>query len=294
MYCLINKKYMLGKNKSSLLPACGFIISLLLILASVNTSFAQEYSQLDSLKIGTQYKIILFDDTEIIGRIIKNDSEFVVVNTGLKDKRIRKDDIYNISRDLTPSKYRFIFAVGGGVSFLTNGLFEDRSSRHKSLFSLQLNSTFLTSSSKGFRIDLGYSRFKRNDDVYSWGTDFKGGDMEIYSFKTDFIMGDLSPASVINAYGSVGLGINYTREEESSYRYYISYDSTWHESKNPEETNTTLLFSLGGGLAYRFIKHFGAYIEIQYNMVSFGNSFFFYGFGAGYMPIRAGVTYYLY
>ncbi len=81
MYCLINKKYMLGKNKSSLLPAYGFIICFLLILASVNTSFAQEYSKLDSLKIGTQYKIILFDDTEIIGRIISNDSEYVKIET---------------------------------------------------------------------------------------------------------------------------------------------------------------------------------------------------------------------
>ena len=285
---------MLGKNKSYLLPACGFIICFLLMLASVNTSIAQEYSKLDSLKIGTQYKIILFDDTEIIGRIVKNDSEYVVVNTGLTDKRVRKDDIYNISQDLTPSKYRFIFMAGGGVSFLTNGFFENHSTHHSALFSLQLGSTFITSSSKGFRIDLGYSRFKRKNDEYNWGTDYKGGDMEIYSFKTDFIMGDLSPSSDVNAYGSVGLGVNYTRQEESTYRYYISYDSTWYESKNPEETSTTLLFSLGGGLAFRFSKHFGAYAEIQYNMISFGNSFFFYGFGAGYLPVRAGVTYYLY
>ena len=118
--------------------------------------------------------------------------------------------------------------------------------------------------------------------------------MEIYSFKTDFIMGDLSPSSDVNAYGSVGLGVNYTREVELTYKYYLSYDSTWYESKSPEETRTTVLFSLGGGLAYRFSKHFGAYIEIQYNMVSFGNGFFFYGFGAGYLPLRAGVTYYLY
>jgi hypothetical protein len=280
-----------GKTKSSLLPAYGLIIAFLLF--ALNSSHAQEYSKLDSIKIGTKYRIILFDDTEIIGKIISNDSVYVVVSTGTATSRIKKDDIFNISFDLTPSKYKFIFSAGGGISLLSGGFFEDGYRKTSSSFSVQLNSTFVTSGSKGFRIDLGYSRFMRKiNDPYM--IDYQGGGIGMFTFKTDFIAGDLSPSSVINAYGLIGLGLHIIKEESYSYKY--SYYDTLppYTYTSPERSSTNVVFSIGGGLAFRFGKHLGVYSEIQYNMVTYGGWFFFYGIGAGYFPIRAGLTYYLY
>jgi hypothetical protein len=286
---------MQGKKYFSLLPAYR-IIALIFILSFLlsNSAYAQEYSKLDSLKPGVTYKIILFDDTEIIGKIIKHDSEFVIVSTGLTNTQIRKDDIFNISKNLTPSKYRFSFSGGGGVSILTEGFFNHSYKNYSSIFSLQVNAAFFANNKRAFRLDLGYSRFKRKDDSYPYYTEYKGGDLGMYYFKTEFMMGDLNPSSLVNAYGLVGLGIHITKEEEYTYKYYNSWDSTYHTYIYPVQTNTNAVLSLGGGLGFRFNKHLGVYTEIQYNMVTVGGGFFIFGFGSGYFPIRAGLTYYIY
>lgn len=116
----------------------------------------------------------------------------------------------------------------------------------------------------------------------------------MYYFKAEFMMGDLNPSSVVNAYGTVGLGIHVTKEEQYSYKYYSSWDSTYFTTTYPEQTNTNAVLSLGGGLGFRFNKYLGVYSEIQYNMVTSGGGFFIFGFGSGYFPIRAGITYYIY
>jgi hypothetical protein len=282
-----------GKTKSNLLPAYGLTIAFLLFISFTSTSFAQEYSKLDSLKIGNRYKIILFDDTEIIGKIVSSDSVYIVISTAAATSRIKKDDIFNISTDLTPSKYKFTFSAGGGISLLSGGFFDDGYRKTSSSFSVQLNSTFITSSTKGFRIDLGYSRFKRKiDDPYM--VDYQGGDIGMMTFKTDFVAGDLSPSSVVNAYALIGLGLHIIKEESYSYKYRYYDSSAYYTYTTPERSSTNVVFSIGGGLAFRFTKHLGVYSEIQYNMITYGGWFFFYGVGAGYFPIRAGLTYYLY
>ncbi len=283
-----------GKKILFFLPTCGTFASLFILsFLFTNHSAAQEYSTLDSLRTGRTYKIILFDDTEIIGRIVKTDSIYVVVSNESGTKRIKKDDIFNVSADLTPSQYRFTFSAGGGVSLLSRGFFEDGYRKAAPMLSFQLNANFVTSKSKGFRIDIGYSRFNRElNDPYM--VDFQGGAIGMYSFKTDFVIGDLNPSSVINAYGLLGLGIHIIKEESYTYKYRFYDTAAYYTYTTPEKSSTNVVFSVGGGLGFRFSKQLGVYAEIQYNMVSYGGWFFFYGFGAGYFPIRGGITYYLY
>lgn len=169
---------MQGKKNLFLLPDYGLIASLFIFFfLLINYTSAQEYSKLDSLKIGITYKVIMFDETEFIGKIIHHDSEYVIVSTELTEIKIRKNDIFDITGNLTPSKYRFLFSAGGGVSILTEGFFHQSYNRYSSLFSLQINAAFISSSSKGFRIDIGYSRFKKKADYYQWYNNYEGGDL---------------------------------------------------------------------------------------------------------------------
>lgn len=283
---------MLGKTKTSLLPAYGLITALLTLIIISHSAYSQEYSALDSLKIGSTYKIILFDDTEIIGKIIQNDSEFVTVNAGLANRKIKKDDIFNISRNLIPSKYRFMFSAGGGIIF-PGGEFPYGNNRHYNpSISFQLNSAFVVSPSKAFRIDVGYSRIKKKSSEP--GYSYSGGDANLISFRCDFIIGVLKPESFYTAYAIVGLGLHYTFVPA------YSVTSTWRNSDTSYITHTynieqeqkmNFVLAIGGGAGIKLNKNLLIYTEVQYNSVTYNSEFFFFPFASGYIPMRIGISY---
>src|SRR5436190_1824777 len=97
------------------------ILNLLIVLSvffMYKTASSQNLS-LDSLQEGQKYKIVLFDDREIIGTLKNSDS--VYINISDKDGlyRVRKEDVFFISRMLYPTKYNTMISVAGGLSFLT-------------------------------------------------------------------------------------------------------------------------------------------------------------------------------
>ena len=102
------------------------------------------------------------------------------------------------------------------------------------------------------------------------------------------MFGDFKPSSVVNPYGSVGLGIHLLMEDKSSYKVYNSWDSSYNSYSNPIFKSIDAVLSVGAGLGFRFNQHLGAY------MITYGGGFLFFGFGTGYFPMRAGITYYLY
>lgn len=100
------------------------LISFSLFAAFLLVQSAVLYSQnqTDFTKIvpGKMYKLVLFDDTEILGTVITVDSANVSVRT--HDNMtviIPKSNILYFTSDLTPSKYRFSLSLLGGVSLLS-------------------------------------------------------------------------------------------------------------------------------------------------------------------------------
>jgi hypothetical protein len=278
---------MLGKNKSSLLPACGFIICLLFILVSADTSFAQEYSNLDSLKTGVKYKLILFDDTEVIGRIVSNDSEYVKIETGKGVLQIRKDDIFTISKNLTPSKYKFMFSLCGGLAYPTEEFFGGRDTWFKHSFAIQLSGGYLFKPCKVIRLNLEYSRLKAIPP--GWGIDIQseGGDADMYSLRADVLVGELRPKYNIIAYAFVGLGIQYSFVSARTTKEY--WNSTYHTFYYEAQKDFNAVFCLGGGVGYRITPVIGVYSEI--NLAVTTNK---YSNIEGYIPVKFGLAYFIF
>jgi hypothetical protein len=276
---------MLGKNKSSLLPACGFIICFLLILASANTSFAQEYSKLDSLKTGSMYKLILFDDTEIIGRIVSSDSEYVKIETGKGVSQIRKDDIFNVSKNLTPSKYKFMFSIGGGLGYPIEEFFGGRDTWYKHSFALHMSGGYLFKPTKAIRLNLEYLRLKAIPP--GWGVDIltEGGDADLYSLRADVLVGELRPKYNIIAYAFVGLGIQYSFVSARTTKEY--WNSTYHTFYREAQKDFYAVFCLGGGVGYRITPVIGVYSEINLAVTTNSNI-------DGYIPVKFGLAYFLF
>jgi hypothetical protein len=282
-----------GINPQRLLGKLVFGFSVLIVFLLASNSYTQEYSKLDSVTSGRTYKIILFDETEIIGKVVKQDSLNIYLLSENMLKTIRKDDIFNISRNLTPSKYNFIISAGGGISFLVGDRYESSYRGYDSQFGLQLSGLFPFSDNKGMRIDFGFSKFKRSEDYYylhnyNYNDTYEGGDLTFYSVKGEFVYGLLKPSSRFLVYGSVGLGLHVSHEEETRHTYYSSYDSTYQTWISPSEDYTFAVFSLGASAGYKFYRNFGVYVDAQYELITAYGLFFF---GNGHFPLRAGVVY---
>jgi hypothetical protein len=81
-------------NKS-FYAAFSIILFLTLNIYSQNPS--------DSIITGKKYKIILFDDREVIGTVARQDSLMVYVKSADGFYQLKKEDIFMVSRELTPS-----------------------------------------------------------------------------------------------------------------------------------------------------------------------------------------------
>src|SRR5207247_65771 len=113
----------------------------------------------DSLITGKKYKITLFDDREVIGSVVKQDSVFVIVKAEDVTYQLKKEDIFKFSQNLTPSSFKAMFWAGGGLSIVSNQGDNPYSMNNKG-FNLQLSALYPFSETKGVRLDLSYSRWK--------------------------------------------------------------------------------------------------------------------------------------
>lgn len=258
-----------------------FVLALNLFTQDMNyKSNTQDKS--DSIITGKKYRIILFNDKEIIGRVIKQDSVQIQMTSDNTVYRFKKEDIFEISSELTPSKLKAIFWAGGGI-----GLFDmnDSRSNYEKGFTFQLSGMYPLADTRGIRVDFGYSRWKGIPNYYYYEpyTPSSNSEQTINSYyvKTNFVFGTFSPSDKFKFYGFPGIGINFRNESE--YTYYSYYENT--VNTYPPRNFSGLLLSFGGGLGYLFNKKIGLYGEAEYNFS------FYHNFVSGYFLAKAGVTF---
>ncbi len=277
------------------------ILILNIILSSV--LFCQINYSADSLKTGSSYKFILYDDTEIIGKIRSQDSAYYIVTGSEGIYRIKKEDIFLVSRNLVKNKFIAMASLGGGMGFMNSDHRSYGGKEFKSVFSGQFSLLFPLSENKGIRFDAGYTRWEKEEEDFSYSendfTKISARSNDYYYLEGDFVFGLIAPVNKFWIYGCAGLGIHIISENpyNYTYSYYLSYDSTSHTSSYfyPKNNFTSATLSIGGALGYRFTDRLGVYFDAQLNTVSYEGFFlFFWGGGRSYIPIRAGLTYIIY
>lgn len=280
-------------NLSSILLAALFIIS----TVSASVSFSQEEVVMDSIITGSKYRITMYNDKEIIGKVAKQDSLYVYMVTDEGTVRIRYEDIFSVSKSTVPRLMKGLFTLGGGV-LLQGGDFDDGYRDTKSPgYSMQLTGLYPFSENKAIRIDLSFGRMQREvtDYYYSYGYgtfDPVKQKIDIYNFYAQFLFGDFNTKSKFSVYGIAGVGLMHVREEGYIHTTYNYYDSSYYSYFNPDRDYTNFSMSLGGGLRFKISNRIGAFAEAQYNLTTYQGFLWF--FGSGYFPIRAGITYMLY
>lgn len=272
-----------------------FIFISVFIFLFTHLSFSQEYSKLDSIQTGTKYKFILFDETEIIGKVISQDSVSIAVQTDKMTVILKKDDIFSVNLDLSSGKYKFIISASGGIVFLT-GPYDDGpyGSLYKRGITFQTSGLYPLSDSKGIRFQFSYSRIKRDNDSqgnYYYYSTLEGGNRSFYSFKIGVAIGTFKSITRLSGYFDLNAGIHFTNTEELRTTNYNPYDSTYYTQIYSSRRSTYFVLGIGAGASYRFSRNFGAFAELEYNMIS--SEGFFFLWGNGYFPFRAGISYFI-
>lgn len=283
---------MINKNLSSILSAALFI---LFISPLFNQLFSQEVV-IDSIITGNKYRLTLFNDKEVIGRVAKQDSIYVYVVTEQGTARVRYDDIFSISKSTIPRVMLAMLTLGGGI-YLNGGMYDGyRNNENKPGFSSQITGLFPFNENKAIRVDLGFNRMKIMRNVYHHlyignSTSTKQN-IDIYNLYAQFIFGDFNTKTNFSVYGLAGVGILHINESQYTHTSYNYYDSTYYTNHYPGENYTNFSLAIGGGLRFKLYKQLGAFAETQYHINTYQGFFWF--FGRGYFPIRAGITYMLY
>lgn len=278
-----------------------FLIAAIVILQST-LAVSQHLTDFSKIVIGRSYMFALFDETQIMGKVIGIDSTRLQVRT--------EDDLETIvpiasivyySKDLVPNKYFFSASFMGGVSLLSGGFFPfEGISGGITAPNFNLGMMWFFSSSKGLKLDAGYTYVKSDNTLIEAHNDsylretMEGGDVSIYSIKGNFLLGRFRPAERIILFVSMGIGVHITKQQAITihYDYKMFPDSAWMHSTNYYEptTDVNAIISVGGAAGYRITKNFGVRVEIEYNFITNG---IFLGGNHNYFPLRAGLFYIL-
>lgn len=283
---------MINKNLSSILLSVLFF----LVLFNSNVLYSQE-PVMDSLITGKTYRITLYNDKEVIGKVVKQDSVFVYMSTETGTVRVRNEDIFSISGNTIPRLEKAIISVGGGILLNSNENYGYYTNENKPGYSIQIAGTFPFAENKAFRIDFGFSQLKVDPYVYAYSyseynSTYSKRNTDVYHLYGEFLFGDFNTNSTFSLYGIGGLGVIHVYESPYSYTYYDSWDSTWRTDNYRSDFRTNFSMTLGGGIRVKFNSRLGAYADVQYNIGSYSGYFLF--FGGGYFPLRAGLTYSFY
>jgi hypothetical protein len=282
------------------------ILLIILSVITLNTSFlyAQNQTDIHNLVPGRMYKIVLFDDTEIFGKVILADSVNITVE--MKNRAriiIPKNNILYYSTDLTPSKYNYSLFLLGGVSLFTQDNDYNTYGNGTTVGpNFNLGFIYYLSSTKALKIDAGYTYYKAKYDVNYYYPDpyyqttYSGGNASLYSVKGSIMFGRYEPSERIILSASLGLGFHYSAQQRVTQSYWTRYypDTTWKQASyvTPARNDLNAIISVGGSVGYRFSKNFGVIAEGEFDLVTGRYAFIFFG-NRNYFPLRAGIFYIL-
>ncbi len=267
------------------LAACFILLSIF------SLSFIYSQVSSDTIRTGSSYIFIFYNDDEITGKVTGQDSNSIFLYSDYGFVKLKRNNIYTFSGNILKKKYEAVFSLGGGTSYHfekdTDSPFED----FNYSYSMQLSILFPLKGNRGLRADIGYASQYRGEktEVKYQGVFYPviGSQMRDYfSIKCDYVFGSISPENKLWVYGTAGIGFNFVHNRDNTYSkaeesYLFFGSSKFH-----------FLYSLGCTVGYRLNEHFGIYADSQLDF--YGLYFFFRDESGTYMPLRAGVTYTFY
>ncbi len=276
--------------------------NLLVVVIFCSSLIGNIYSQELNLETGKTYKFVLFDDTEIIGKVLSQEKNLVHIET--KDKNritLLTENILYVTADLNPKYYKTTFTINAGFVSFNNG-YNYYSNYKKKIINgphIDLSAMFHIGEYRAIKIDAGFSFVKGHDETYIENYSsypapynqhrYEGGDVALVSFKPNFVLGELSPKSKIFAFGSAGFGVQFIFVEQRKSSFYSrNYPDTstyrYYENVTPSQSSIGVLLSIGGGLGFRVNQRFSITGDAELNLTTAD-------YWKLYFPFRLGLNY---
>lgn len=255
-------------------------------------SFSQSLDPLDSLVTGSKYKITLFSEKDITGEIVSQNEKTLTVKSENILMTIDRDNILRITKDISPSKFKFIATLNAGIVSGSN--YYEYSSDHKSSFVINGRFSYFYSDKRNVGVDLSYSML--NDNGSDYGYEYHYGYEGVKQTNTDILLnwqaGTFDKNNLADIYLNLGAGVHiYHRSSYTyTYSYAYNYDTTHYSQSYGSLTNLYPMIQIGGGLIIKPFNNLGINLEIDMQFYDF----LFIIPGAVSFPIKAGISYYFF
>ncbi|RPI12978.1 MAG: hypothetical protein EHM58_19325 [Ignavibacteriae bacterium] len=248
--------------------------------------FSQIAIDIDSIKTGKVYKLIMYDNQEFIGKVISKDNESLKISSGKVTYRLHNRDIHEIYKDAGHSVYEYIFSVSGGITYYGESeSYHYHYSVHNSIngFNAGIEGIHPIKKTNGLRLSLHYNSLHRDDDTTTASQIFTYTDVNIYSLTGDYLLGNFNTKNKFYYYFNMGAGFQIV--DEGTYTYtYLNNTFTY----NPKPV-FKLMIDLGFTAGIKISKNFGLFTHAQFNNVFNGWLIFLYDDRS--YPLSAGISY---
>jgi hypothetical protein len=263
-------------------------IVLFLALLPASSSYSQKSLDPDSLTSGYTYRIKLFDDYEIIGKLTRIDSAKVILKSDDGFREIKKNDIFFISRTSVPEIWHNIISLKSGLTFLLHSRYENYAKALNG-FNIAAEGVFPVKENSGIRFDLQYNRIIMERKYNQMGY-FDYGDVNMISFSGDFLIGDFRSKSQFYYYINLGVGLNVTRTGKNTYYSQYSPGSAQIFTTEPS-TDIYLFVNAGGTAGLKLSKRLGVFVHTQINTFGSEGGFLILT-REMHLPVSLGVSYF--
>jgi hypothetical protein len=255
---------------------------------------------IDSLKIGMKYKVILFSDREIEGLLINTDSVYIRILDDKNIYKIRKTDVLRIETFTNDVVGAYLFSFYGGYGVAPVNHMNSNKIPIKG-FNVGADVIFpifkKSSRSSYMRLSLCYSGLNKpsyTDDMYlaiyppSYNMEDESN-ISLTILRTDYILGNISPSNKFIYFFSAGVG--FCLFHESAYTtYFVQNDTIRSTDINGPENTASLVLGLGISGGYKINKNFGIQAQIEYDL--FTEEKLTDRFKKGYLLFKLGIFYF--
>jgi hypothetical protein len=276
---------------------------LIFIFSLVNavSLYSQSQVDIDSLVQGKTYRIILFDDREIIGQVISLDSLYLKLSENSNIYKIRKDDIFKVSKSNMRTVHTLIIDAYGGYTVAAgeqNSYYRDNSVQIKG-FNSGVEAILPLRDFRGVRLSFDYTGMKIPELSYESHYGYEGyeynefnkedeASIRFISFRADYLLGDFRTDSRFIYFFSAGAGVNFYHKAAYN-SYYYRNDTLMSAYSYPEKNSTNIIFAIGLFGGYKISSRFGVHGQIEYNIIASEDIFGHYN--SGHFPFKLGVFY---
>jgi hypothetical protein len=209
----------------------------------------------DSIKINENYKLMMYDESELNGKVIKVDSAFI-------DLKMENDDILHINRNdirkIINSKYYNWCFSSGFLYSLNLGKYENNDNNSTG-FCISVSKK--TGNNLWFKFEYEFTSEKEYSNNYGYERKIKIADNK---FKAVFCYQKIKPDVTITPILSAGF--SYTKH---SNKYEVSYYDLYNNTNviyDYEDAYSFVSIVIEGGLSVRLYKNFMLFGEASLSL----------------------------